>query len=207
VPDDLVRALRALASDEPGRNRGDRDRLVTAELKPFLRTMLLTVGWRLDGDEMHIGLTVGPIGLPHTTVNPSTERHVGLHFDSWDRLGPLDRDRGTNRLCVNLGIGARHLLFVPKAAAVVLQEFASKHLDVFTPEALQDSTGRFDLARRYLEAFPEQPVLRIRVLPGEAYVAPTENLIHDGSSEESIDRDISVTVRGFFVPLEARATV
>jgi len=125
-----------------------------------------------------------------------------LHFDSWDRLGPLDRGRATNRLCVNIGRGSRQFLFVPKPAAEAVRELALRRIDVLSDEqALRDSTGRLDLARRYLEVFPDTPVLRLRVLPGEAYIAPTENLIHDGSSDESIESDISVTVRGFFVPL------
>jgi hypothetical protein len=197
IPGDLVQALRALA--------GDRARPALAQaMAPFLSAMPASVGWRLAGEPLHAGLSVGPIGLAHTTVDGRTDRHVGLHFDSWDRLPPLDRARGSNRLCVNVGAGSRHLLFVPMSAAAIVGALAARQIYVLTDEAaLRDSTGRCDLARRYLEVFPDQPVLRLRVLPGEAYVAPTENLIHDGSSEEAVDRDISVTVRGFFVPRAA----
>src|SRR5688572_7475990 len=35
----------------------------------------------------------------------------------------------------------------------------------------------------FMRRFPTCPVVRLRVRPGEAYVAPTENLLHDGSRE------------------------
>ena len=41
---------------------------------------------------------------------------------------------------------------------------------------------RFSLiGREFMERFPDVPVVRCRIGPGDAYIAPTENLVHDGS--------------------------
>jgi hypothetical protein len=202
-PEDLLSTLRQL---DARRRKPNGDKMVAIELLAavthFVRSMSTSVGWTLGDDSADVGISTGEVGLPHTTIDTNSGRHVGLHLDSWDRLPPGDRGRGTNRICMNSGLGPRRLLFVPKPASVLIDELASRGFDVLRDRAAAaDSTGRFDLARRYLEVFPDQPVLRICVLPGESYIAPTENLIHDGSSEGGIGRDVSVTMRGRFVPV------
>jgi hypothetical protein len=60
---------------------------------------------------------------------------------------------------------------------------------------------RLDLARRYLEVLPDVPVRCARRAGlGDAYIAPTENLIHDGAVEPG-HRDLTLTVRGFLRPM------
>ena len=62
--------------------------------------------------------------------------------------------------------------------------------------------GRYTvLARQFMEQFPDVPVIRCRLAPGEAYVAPTENLVHDGSSVGQSDIDEQFTIRGHIRPL------
>jgi hypothetical protein len=203
-PAELLATLRQL--DSRRREQGRPHQMIAAELASamsgFLGSMSTSVRWRLSGEVTDLGISTGSVGLAHTTINTSTGRHVGLHLDSWDRLAPTERGLGSNRMCLNTGFGPRRLLFVPKTSRDLIDELAARGLDVLCdPIAATDSVGRFDLARRYLEVFPDQPVLRLCVLPGEAYVAPTENMIHDGSSEGGIAMDVSVTVRGRFVPV------
>ena len=49
--------------------------------------------------------------------------------------------------------------------------------------------------------FRTMPIIRCRLAPGEAYVAPTENLVHDGSSVGQSDIDEQFTIRGHIRPL------
>jgi hypothetical protein len=49
-----------------------------------------------------------------------------------------------------------------------------------------------------MRQFPTYPVLRLRVKPGEAYIAPTDNLIHDGSSVGKQFPDITIHNLGYF---------
>jgi hypothetical protein len=52
-----------------------------------------------------------------------------------------------------------------------------------------------------MEKYPEIPIVRCRLRPGEAYIAPTENLVHDGSSVGQGDIDRQFTIRGHIRPL------
>jgi hypothetical protein len=63
-------------------------------------------------------------------------------------------------------------------------------------KAPEFSMGR--LAAVFLRAFPNYLVVRVRIAPGEAYFAPTENLIHDASTEGQTHGDITMTIHGHF---------
>jgi hypothetical protein len=52
-----------------------------------------------------------------------------------------------------------------------------------------------------MERFPDMPTVRCRLGPGEAYIAPTENLVHDGSSIGQSEIDEQFTIRGHIRPL------
>ena len=45
---------------------------------------------------------------------------------------------------------------------------------------------------------PTYPVVAIEIAPGEAYIAPTEDLIHDGCSEGMKNNDVCLTMLGYF---------
>ena len=47
------------------------------------------------------------------------------------------------------------------------------------------------LGRKFLRVFDDYPITRIRVKPGDAYIAPTENIVHDGCTELGSDLDVS----------------
>ncbi len=100
------------------------------------------------------------------TVTPNNDgvgRRVGLHLDAWDELHP--NGYVTNRICLNLGREERAFLYVPLATESI---------------GLKGSG-----VARFFEANPSCPVLRLRLAPGEAYIAPTEHVLprrNDGSS-------------------------
>ena len=49
-----------------------------------------------------------------------------------------------------------------------------------------------------MRSCPNYPVARLRIDPGEAYILPTDNLIHDASTEGTRCPDITLTFLGFF---------
>ena len=126
-----------------------------------------------------------------TTIDRSDGLRIGLHIDRWERrpLGTLASAR--NRVCLNLGPGSRYLVF----AARDLQEIATRYnltsRDFFTTRH----------AQTYLREHPEVPVFRLRIEPGEAYIAPTESLIHDGQASNSTGQ-WACTIFGHFVNSE-----
>jgi hypothetical protein len=89
---------------------------------------------------------------------------------------------------VNVGNQARYFLFVPLPFQELYRRSGAKD----QPCA--------NFVARFLEANPDQCVLRLRVDPGEAYIAPTESMVHDASTLPGLSEDVHVTGRGIFNP-------
>lgn len=51
-------------------------------------------------------------GHATVTCDPRTGHFIGLHIDSWDRGKLSERINSRNRLCVNLGLSERYLIFL-----------------------------------------------------------------------------------------------
>jgi hypothetical protein len=83
----------------------------------------------------------------------------------------------------------RYFLFVPMAVEGMARSLGPR----VRGERLHNyMTG---LGRAFLSRYPDVPVMRCRVKPGEAYIAPTENIVHDGSSEGQ-GASCHITLRG-----------
>jgi hypothetical protein len=122
-----------------------------------------------------LGLTFHPPALPTVAsdVGPEQRRlRIGLHVDHAD-LTP-EHTQSTNRIAVNAGHEDRYLLMINQT----LQAMQAK-LGLEGPAHRANPDG---VAMAFMRAFPGYPVTRIRIRPGEAYIAPTDNLIHDGST-------------------------
>lgn len=126
-------------------------------------------------------------GLPTLTVNPRSALLLGLHLDNWDRLPAALRHASRNRASVNLGPVPRALLFVDL-------DVTEGHL----PEIVPDTTA---IRRLLMDARPPPAVLRLLVPPGWAYIAPTENLVHDGGSLSHRQGALSASALGMFRPV------
>jgi hypothetical protein len=107
-----------------------------------------------------------------TTIDRTDGNRIGLHIDQWERrpLGSVQSAR--NRLCLNLGPQARYFVFL---AIDVLGIAASCGVAPNSPFTTRE-------AQAYLRRRPMTAVYRLRIEPGEAYVASTECLIHDGQA-------------------------
>ncbi|MCX4098520.1 hypothetical protein [Nocardia sp. alder85J] len=133
-----------------------------------------------------------PAGNPTMTTG-SHGRRVGLHVDSWDD-GPLaERAAAANRVSANLGHRDRYLLFVNAPLRVMAA--ALRERDLLDGAA----DPRFALGQRFMTVFPRYPVTRLVVHPGEAYIAPTDNMLHDGYAEPHGQIDVQFSCRGWFV--------
>jgi hypothetical protein len=165
--------------------RGDKESLEVSLLQP-LRTICEL------GEPLHcIGPSKNPANLKTVTFNHDIGRYNGLHVDNWDHLHLELRHLSTNRICINIGQEDRYFLFLPVSLmgmANALSEEIGAQWEV--PE-------RYTLiGRQFMERFSDVPVVRCRLGPGEAYIAPTENLVHDGSSVGQSDMDEQFTIRG-----------
>jgi hypothetical protein len=133
-------------------------------------------------------------GLPTATTDHTGTR-VGLHVDNWYRARLPERANAPNRISINLGVHARFFLYfnLPLATigALAADQFPSN-------SELHDT--QHGLRRIFMSHFASYPVVRVRLEPGEGYIAPTENLIHDATTPGQHSPDIQFTVRGRFWP-------
>ncbi|WP_316520659.1 hypothetical protein [Kitasatospora brasiliensis] len=114
-----------------------------------------------------------PAGDLTVTVNPASGRRLGIHLDNWDRLPYAHRRLSRRRLCFNAGPGSRYLLVGDTDAPTICQRLS------------RDGPAHYphtDDIRAYVHAGHPLRCLRLRLDPGEGYLAPTELLPHDGST-------------------------
>lgn len=133
------------------------------------------------------GIHVNNPGMRAATVNPKGGMRVGLHLDDWYRASPQNRHRSPNRICVNLGCEDRYFLFlnIPIRRVYALAGAST--------ELSGSMAGQL-----FFRRFPRYPVVKLRMRPGEAYIAPTENLIHDGCTTGMTSPDVTLSLLGRF---------
>lgn len=127
--------------------------------------------------------------LEVSTFNHQTNRLLGLHFDSWDALHCTHRDFSRNRMCINFGKEERHFLFVNLTLKKVIMQ---AQIDV---KFLKENN---DILHVFFSKFPEYEVIKLRLNPGEYYIAPTENILHDGCTFGKTSPDVFLTILGSF---------
>ncbi|MEU8919467.1 hypothetical protein AB0D10_00850 [Kitasatospora sp. NPDC048545] len=108
-----------------------------------------------------------------TTPNYADGRRIGLHLDNWDKLDYENKARGRRRLCVNLGPGTRYLLLCNIDIQAICRAVRPDYATCYP---------HTDDLRAYIAAGLPLTCLRIRLAPGDGYLAPTEYLPHDGST-------------------------
>ncbi|GHI84127.1 hypothetical protein [Streptomyces xanthophaeus] len=133
---------------------------------------------RAMGDEraQYLGQALAKPDMPTTTDNYQDGRLIGLHLDNWDKLNYGHKTTGRRRLALNLGPGTRYILLGTLDAQAVCRAVHPT-----------DYTRRYpytDDYRAHVAAGHPVRCLRIRIDPGEGYIAPTEYLLHDGSTED-----------------------
>jgi hypothetical protein len=100
---------------------------------------------------------------------------VGLHFDNHDKFSVLDRHLSRNRICINMGCESRYFLFIDLQIAEIVEKLMLHGVTCNYTTA--DAIGTC-----FLQSFPDYPVIKLRLDPGEAYIAPVDNILHDGST-------------------------
>ncbi|MGA5819558.1 hypothetical protein ACPC54_17085 [Kitasatospora sp. NPDC094028] len=128
-----------------------------------------------EPDAVHLGQAASPAKVLTTTPNYQDGRRIGLHVDNWDNLDYQAKHTGRRRLCFNLGPGARYVLLADLDIRAICRALYRD------PERRYPHT---DDLRAYVAGRQSLRCFRIRLDPGEGYLAPTELLPHDGSTED-----------------------
>ncbi|MFK0296818.1 hypothetical protein ACIQU6_40995 [Streptomyces sp. NPDC090442] len=127
-----------------------------------------------DADAVFLGQALAEPGMVTTTNNYQDGKLIGLHLDNWDKLRFADRHTGRRRLCLNLGPGTRYIILGTVDAQAVCR--------TVHPTAYAHRYPHTEDCREYVASGRTFHIVRIRLAPGEGYIAPTEYLIHDGST-------------------------
>lgn len=142
---------------------------------------------------------IHPIGLCTTRDSQKTITKefksffkVGLHIDSWDSAKLSNRSFGSNRLVLNLGPTSRNFLFLNKSVELLVKE----------RPAYRDEYEGKSLVLNYFEQYPDANIYSLQINPGEAYIAPTENLIHDATVPGNHQLNTTFMLRGMIEPKE-----
>jgi uncharacterized protein len=183
IPSHIMTPLRAVAAALVD----NRPAEVQDRTQPIADALLSHFGYAA-ADRKVPGALAQPSRTIGATIDRSVGRRIGLHLDSWFNVAVMDRKASPNRICVNIGSKPRALLFINLPAAAIRARVATAGHDA----------SPTDMGRAFMRRFPNYPVIRLEVRPGEAYIAPTENIIHDGCALDDMGEDLTFTVIGSF---------
>jgi hypothetical protein len=121
-------------------------------------------------------------------------RYMGLHIDGWglpyNKL--QNRHLSPVKISINLGTKERYLLFINLS----LKEISKMLIDSGFSNIV-NTCEAWEIGSLFMKHFPDYPVVRLKILPNEAYIAPTENMIHDGSTLGCFNHDVNLQIRGY----------
>ncbi|MFD9621860.1 hypothetical protein ACFWB2_31930 [Streptomyces virginiae] len=128
-----------------------------------------------DPGAQYLGQALAKPNMVTTTDNYQDGRLIGLHLDNWDKLNYGQKTTGRRRLALNLGPGTRYILLGALDAQAVCRAVHPRDYTRRCPST--------DDYRVHTAAGHPIRIIRVRLDPGEGYIAPTEYLLHDGSTE------------------------
>lgn len=133
---------------------------------------------------------------PHlltTTIDRKIGLKIGLHYDSW--YGPTARDKRGDyfRLVVNLGSAPRWFLYAP----IPFDDFYALWADRRGVKREAETVAVEAISTVLLEMNPNIHCLKIN--PGQGYIAATESIIHDATTEWADQPNIHYQLLGKFL--------
>lgn len=168
------------------KNQSDKFIAFDNRMNAFLKSDLLSA----SEDIVFHTLAVSRMGMKTLNFRMIEEsmRYTGLHLDRSEdkKLGKCYTAQ--QRICFNLG-ETRYLYYCPISAdklKEILEKKVSHEVD-------------FDnVIELYYEHFKKCPINVIELPFGHFYIAPTDNVIHDGSTINHINPDITLVYLGHF---------
>lgn len=139
-----------------------------------------------------LGIFALPPNRRSVALQKDTMIPLGLHFDNSLGLPLDDFEDKPNRICFNLGKEARYLWCVNRSLKSIWEEAAAEGKQIEDEKVL---------VQYFFSKYEDYPVTRLKLEPREAYIAPTDYVIHDGSTEGSEHPDVTFVIQGYFDPL------
>lgn len=124
-----------------------------------------------------------------------TDEYFGLHFDSSVGNKLFERKNNPNRLSINIGNEPRYLIFLNIDMDQMFDMVCEKNKDFINKK---NQLSEPALVSTFFELYPDFPVYRLKQYPYEAYIAPTDNIVHDGSTVGKNQPDMTMVFTGYF---------
>jgi hypothetical protein len=124
-----------------------------------------------------------------TAYDAASDKYIGLHIDNSLGLPYEDHEFKPNRMSLNLGTEPRYFMYSTLHIKDILEKATEERV------TLKDN---FQLMNFYYQHFKEEPIYQIEIQPGEAYIAPSDHVIHDGRNLHMKSKDITFVVAGYF---------
>jgi hypothetical protein len=128
-----------------------------------------------------------------TTRDPGRRNQLlGLHVDSQERKALNERDTCLRLLSFNIATEPRWLLFVKESVrSIALMLSESGRADACR-------AGATSAGAAFLAGATGCPVFRLRLDPGQGYLGPVQNMVHDGSTAGANSMGLRVCAFGHF---------
>ena len=204
IPEDLKKSFEKLnLKNSVHRNdvlkRFSSDETLTLELSNAISNFLKPISQNKPFNFHTIGVNVPNLEMVgcDTTKLPSgfapkDVKYLGIHFDRSQKITFRRAFKAGNRISINLGDEPRYFLFVNLSAIQVLN-MLKKKVDI-----KKHNINIHNIAKYFFKNYPNYPVIRVKLLPYQYYIAPTDNCFHDGSTIDKTKLDISIIYFGSF---------
>jgi len=142
-------------------------------------------------------------GKESSSYSSDQGKYIGLHIDNWGepKVRVDQRDIQGVRVGLNIGQETRDVVFVNLSAQRMV-EMTKHHL---TPREIarvgqlvkEKNASRF--VAFFIECFPNYPVIRISLDPGEGYIMPVNNILHNGYplDKSVVDVNLQISAHDF----------
>jgi len=117
---------------------------------------------------------------------------LGLHVDSQERKPLAERDTCQRLISVNMAAESRWLLFVNASIRLIATTLTDSGRD----DACR--LGATNAGTTFLAGAPDYPVFRVRLDPGQGYLGPVQNMVHDGSTVDARSKGLRACAFGEF---------
>lgn len=151
-------------------------------------------------DDCKVALHAFPIaakGLKSITrryLNGSEEyKFCGLHVDCDSGASTQHCSSARNRISINLTNEPRNLYFTN----VSVSDMVGEYKDYFKISD-KNTEDRNSVAHDFLKKNMAYPVIKLTIKPYEAYIAPTDNIIHEASTLDRTIEDVTLVALGKF---------
>ncbi len=135
-------------------------------------------------------LMINPPHLDSTSYDYENGRFIGLHIDTHQSLSLHERGKGFQLCGINLGESERYFYFIDLTVEEMYQKLGITEFEEYSKIK--------KLTEKFLSSFPDYPIYRVTIKPNQAYLALTQNIIHDGASNQQGNPDISFFLAGYF---------